>query len=64
MRTRAQLTVQVRRVGSWWAATVKELPEVHTQGRTLGEVLENVGDACEQICEAKRALAARRKVPA
>jgi predicted RNase H-like HicB family nuclease len=57
-KTPGKLTIEVRHVGGWLAATVKERPEIHTQGRTLPEVLENVADACYQVDEARRLMPA------
>jgi predicted RNase H-like HicB family nuclease len=44
-------TAMIVKVDGWYAATVKELSGVNTQGRTLEEVRENLADAIEMIIE-------------
>ncbi len=52
-----KLTAAYKRVGEWWAATVEEIPGVHTQGATLEEARENLRDALEMVLAANRELA-------
>ena len=57
MAAKEQLTIKLRRVGKWYAATVNERPEVQTQGRTRAEALANVADALHQLELARKSLA-------
>jgi len=41
----------------WWAASIEEIPGVHTQGITLEEARENLRDALGMVLEANRELA-------
>jgi len=51
------ITIRLRSVGEWWAATVDEMPEIHTQGHTREEAISNVADAIHELSEAKKLLA-------
>lgn len=46
-----KFTAEIVKVGEWYAATVKELSGVHTQGKTLEEVRENLQEAIQLILE-------------
>lgn len=46
-----EFTAEIVKVGEWYAATVKELSGVNTQGKTLEEVRENIKEAIELILE-------------
>jgi predicted RNase H-like HicB family nuclease len=52
-----KLTAAYKRVGEWWAASIEEIPGVHTQGKTMEEARENLRDALEMVLEANRELA-------
>jgi predicted RNase H-like HicB family nuclease len=46
-----QFTAVIVKSGSWYAGTVKELSGVHSQGRTIEEVKENLVEAVQLIIE-------------
>lgn len=46
-----QFTTVIMKVDDWYAATIKELSGVHTQGRTIEEVKENLVEAIQMIVE-------------
>jgi predicted RNase H-like HicB family nuclease len=52
-----KLTAAYKKVGDWWAASIEEIPGVHTQGATYEEARENLKDALEMVLEANRELA-------
>jgi predicted RNase H-like HicB family nuclease len=52
-----KLTAAFKQVGNWWAASIEEIPGVHTQGETLEEARENLKDALQMVMEANRELA-------
>jgi predicted RNase H-like HicB family nuclease len=52
-----KLTAAFKKVGDWWAASIEEIPGVHTQGETLEEARENLRDALAMVLEANRELA-------
>jgi predicted RNase H-like HicB family nuclease len=54
-----KLTAAYQQVGEWWAATIEEIPGVHTQGATLEEARENLRDALDMVMAANRELAER-----
>ena len=54
-----KLTAAYQQVGEWWAATIEEIPGVHTQGATLEEARENLRDALDMVKAANRELAER-----
>ena len=52
-----KLTAAYILVGEWWAASIEEIPGVHTQGKTLEEARENLRDALVMVLQANRELA-------
>ena len=52
-----KLTAAYRQVGDWWAASIEEIPGVHTQGATFEEARENLKDALQMVLEVNRELA-------
>lgn len=54
-----KLTAAYKHVDGWWAASIEEIPGVHTQGETLEEARENLRDALEMVLTANRELAER-----
>jgi predicted RNase H-like HicB family nuclease len=52
-----KLTAAYKKVGDWWAASIEEIPGVHTQGATFEEARENLKDALKMVLEANRELA-------
>jgi len=46
-----EFTAIVVKSGDWYAGTVKELSGVHSQGKTVEEVLENLKEAVQLIIE-------------
>lgn len=50
-------TALYKKVGKWYAASVVEIPGVHTQGKTLQEAKENLADALKLVIETNRWLA-------
>ncbi|HEY3325373.1 MAG TPA: hypothetical protein VGP72_33280 [Planctomycetota bacterium] len=44
-----ELTIHLRQVDGWYAATVDEVPEIQTQGRTIEEALDMVRDAFNEL---------------
>lgn len=46
-----QFTAVIVKSGDWYAGTVKELSGVHSQGRTIQEVKENLKEAIQLIIE-------------
>ena len=54
-----KLTAAYKLVGEWWAASIEEIPGVHTQGKTMEEARENLRDALEMVLQANRELAER-----
>jgi predicted RNase H-like HicB family nuclease len=52
-----KLTAAYCQVGEWWAASIEEIPGVHTQGATLEEARENLRDALQMVLDANRDLA-------
>jgi len=55
-----KLTADYQQVGDWWAASIEEIPGVHTQGATFEEARENLKDALQMVLEVNRELADRR----
>jgi predicted RNase H-like HicB family nuclease len=41
-----KVTIKIWQCGEWYLGRAKEIPGALSQGRSLGEVLENVRDAC------------------
>ncbi len=54
-----KLTAAYKQVGDWWAASIEEIPGVHTQGATFEEARENLKDALQMVLAANRELAER-----
>jgi len=52
-----KLTAAYKKVGDWWAASIEEIPGVHTQGATYEEARENLKDALQMVLEVNRELA-------
>jgi predicted RNase H-like HicB family nuclease len=52
-----KLTAAYKQVGDWWAASIEEIPGVHTQGTTFEEARENLKDALLMVLEVNRELA-------
>jgi predicted RNase H-like HicB family nuclease len=52
-----KLTAAYKKVGDWWAASIEEIPGVHTQGATYEEARENLRDALQMVLEVNRELA-------
>ena len=50
-----QLTAVYEKHGEWYAAYIKEIPGVNTQGRTLDEARENLEDAFQMLLEPSEA---------
>jgi len=48
-----QYTALIFKSDDWYAATVKELTGVHTQGRTIEEVKENLIEAIQMVLESR-----------
>lgn len=46
-----QFTAVIVKSGDWYAGTVKELSGVHSQGKTIQEVKENLKEAVQLIIE-------------
>jgi len=44
-------TAVIVKSGEWFAGTVKELSGVHTQGKTVDEVRENLKEAVQMVIE-------------
>jgi predicted RNase H-like HicB family nuclease len=51
MVMRHHYTAVIVKCGEWFAGTVKELTGVHTQGKTIAEVKENLKEAIALIIE-------------
>ena len=52
-----KLTAAYKQVDGWWAASIEEIPGVHTQGATFEEARENLKDALQMVLEVNRELA-------
>jgi predicted RNase H-like HicB family nuclease len=50
----SEYTAQIIEVDGWFAATVKELSGVNTQGKTIEEVKENLKEAIQLILESNK----------
>jgi predicted RNase H-like HicB family nuclease len=51
----ANYTAVVRRDGRWWIGWIEEVPGVNSQGKTRGELLDNLSSALKEILEINRA---------
>lgn len=49
-----------KKVGTWYAAWVEEVPGVNTQGKTLAEAKENLKEALSLILETNQLLSKNR----
>jgi predicted RNase H-like HicB family nuclease len=54
-----KFTSIVEKRGKWYVATVKEIPGVNTQGRTLAEARRNLREALKLVIETNRELVCR-----
>ena len=54
-----KFTAIIEKRGKWYVATVKEMPGVNTQGRTLAEARRNLNEAFKLVVEANRELVCR-----
>jgi predicted RNase H-like HicB family nuclease len=52
-----KLTAAYKQVGNWWAASIEEIPGVHTQGATYEEARDNLQDALQMVLQVNRELA-------
>jgi predicted RNase H-like HicB family nuclease len=52
-----KLTAASKEGGGWRAASIEEIPELHTEGKTLEEARESLREALEMAPEANRELA-------
>ncbi len=51
----ANYTAVVRRDGRWWIGWIEEVPGVNSQGKTRGELLDNLRSALKEMLEINRA---------
>ena len=49
--------------GKWYIGYVREVPNAHTQGRTLREVKANLRDALDLVLRTRRQLAGMSRKP-
>jgi len=54
-----KFTSIIEKRGKWYVATVKEIPGVNTQGRTLAEARRNLREALKLVIETNRELVCR-----
>jgi predicted RNase H-like HicB family nuclease len=54
-----KFTAIIEKRGKWYVATVKEVPGVNTQGRTLAEARRNLKEALELVVKTNRELVCR-----
>ena len=47
--------------GKWYVGAIDEIPGVHSQGRTLKELEENLKDALVLVMQTRRDLAMRNR---
>lgn len=48
---RVSYTAVIQRDGDWWIGWIKEVPGVNSQGRSRGELLENLRSALAEALE-------------
>ena len=60
-KTRRQFTAVYKKSGKWYLGWVEEIPGVNTQGKTLKEVKENLGEALLLVLETYRLLSRKQK---
>lgn len=53
-----EFTAIYQKRGKWFVGWIEEVPGVNTQGKTKGEVRENLKEALELVLEANRRIAA------
>jgi predicted RNase H-like HicB family nuclease len=46
-----EFTAVIIKSGDWYSGTVKELSGVHSQGKTIDEVIENLKEAIQLIID-------------
>ena len=51
----ANYTAVVRRDGRWWIGWIEEVPGVNSQGKSRGELLDNLRSALKEMLETNRA---------
>jgi predicted RNase H-like HicB family nuclease len=51
----ANYTAVFQKDGEWWIGRVEEVPGVNSQGRSRGELLDNLRDALAEALEMNRA---------
>ncbi len=56
-----QFTAIIEKRGKWYVATIKEIPGVNTQGRTIAEARRNLKEALQLVVEANRELGERER---
>ncbi len=56
-----RFTLEYWRDGRWWVGQVREVPGVFSQGRTLRELEENVGDAYRLMFRQRPMVRGRKK---
>jgi predicted RNase H-like HicB family nuclease len=49
-----EFTVVIKHEGKWWIGWVQEIPGVNSQGRTRGELIENLKSALREALEFNR----------
>ncbi len=55
-RTKRKFTAVVSREDKWWVGFILEVPGVNCQGRTRGELTENLRSALTEALEIRREL--------
>ncbi len=56
-RTKRKFTAVVSREDEWWVGFILEIPGVNCQGRTRGELTDNLHSALTEALELRRELA-------
>ena len=56
----ARFTLEYWKDGDWFVGQVREVPGVFSQGKTLGELEENIRDAYRLMLKGRRAVRHRR----
>lgn len=54
-----EFSASVTREGAWYLGSIDEMPGVHSQGKTLAELEENLKEALTLMMAARRSTAAR-----
>jgi predicted RNase H-like HicB family nuclease len=60
---KAKYTAVYELRGKWYVGYVREVPNAHTQGRTLREVKANLRDALDLVLKVRRQLSKSMKKP-